>query len=91
VAQSVSVTLSLCGSGVQLVVQDNGHGFDVHQAPRPGRDGHFGLYGMHERAALLNGAVKVVSKVGQGTTLVVEIPFAESSPTPAVLPQHRVS
>jgi PAS domain S-box-containing protein len=90
-SRSVSVTLSRRGSGAQLVVQDNGHGFDVRHAPRPGKDGHLGLYGIRERAALLDGTVNIASRVGQGTTVVVEIPLAEAGPTPAVLSQHRVS
>jgi signal transduction histidine kinase len=40
---------------------------------------HFGLVGISERIALLNGALKVDSAQGQGTTLLVEIP----NPAPA--------
>ncbi len=50
-ARHVRVHLSRVGSGVTLVVQDDGRGFD----PDGVREGSVGLIGMRERIALLGG------------------------------------
>jgi signal transduction histidine kinase len=60
---------------VVLRVADNGCGFDpARVALTAGHDGHLGLIGMQERAALLGGTVAIDSTAGQGTTLIVTIP-----------------
>jgi signal transduction histidine kinase len=59
---------------VQLVVSDDGRGFPFRQ---PGAGGPLGLSGMHERAALLDGSVRVDSAPGQGTRVTVRIPCEE--------------
>lgn len=51
----------------RLSVTDDGRGFDA-TADYPG---HFGLVGMRERAAAINGNVEIQSIVGRGTTLTV--------------------
>jgi len=42
--------------------------------PSFGGIGKLGLAGMHERARLLGGSLKVQSELGKGTQVVVEIP-----------------
>lgn len=59
------------GASVELVVHDDGVGFDLH-APRPG----FGLDGMGERVALAGGDLSVASSPGDGTALRVRLPVA---------------
>jgi len=60
---------------VRITVDDNGQGFEL-----PGRTGDLatagklGLIGMHERAHLLDGTLTVQSELGQGTTVVVDVP-----------------
>jgi len=54
------------GHAVRLTVADDGRGFDT---ARPTDDGHFGLYGMHERARLIGAELNVDSAAGKGTTL----------------------
>ena len=70
-ARRVSVLLMRKDRAVVAVVEDDGRGFDP-QAPR---DGGFGLVGMRERVALLDGRLQVESREGAGTTLVVEVPL----------------
>lgn len=74
-ATAVSVTLTTTGTGVRLVVADDGVGFD------PERDGRradaYGLAGMAERAALVGARVRVVSARGAGTTVTVDVPVAD--------------
>jgi len=51
------------------MVKDDGDGFDINTA-----DGGNGLGNMQKRADAMNGTVKINSKEGQGTEVVVTIP-----------------
>ncbi|MEM7033607.1 MAG: sensor histidine kinase [Chloroflexota bacterium] len=51
---------------ILLQIRDDGQGFDPQQVTKTG---HFGIVGMHERAALVNGTLHVQSQPGQGTTI----------------------
>jgi signal transduction histidine kinase len=53
---------------VRLEIADDGVGFDP-ELPRPG---HYGLRGIQEQAALINGRMMLNSQPGQGTRLVLE-------------------
>jgi PAS domain S-box-containing protein len=57
-------------------VRDNGAGFDKEEAKSRKS---LGLVGMHERALLLNGELKVESVPGTGTTLTLRIPLPPST------------
>jgi two-component system sensor histidine kinase NreB len=59
---------------VITIVEDNGMGFDL---PSAMQDGHLGLFGMRERAEMLGGTLVVESAIGAGTTVFVEIPYAD--------------
>ncbi len=69
-ADLVRVALKRTDGQIDLVVEDNGQGFDVQRAhlARNGTVG-FGLTSMKERAELSGGAFSVESKRGAGTTL----------------------
>jgi ligand-binding sensor domain-containing protein/signal transduction histidine kinase len=68
-----------------LRVGDNGTGIDPAVAAR-GKDGHFGLPGMRERAARIGGKLTLVSSATSGTEMTVVIPggivFRKTSATP---------
>ena len=70
-ATRVTVRLRLHERFVELVVQDDGGGFD----PNVVRDGGLGLAGMRERVALLGGRMAVKSSDGAGTMLRAEVPL----------------
>lgn len=55
---------------IQLVVTDDGQGFDVDRVP-PG----FGLLGIRERAESLGGKFLLQSQPGQGVSIAVEVPL----------------
>jgi len=54
------------GQVVRLTITDDGRGFD---ATCPSDEGHFGLYGMQERARLIDADLIVESAPAQGTTV----------------------
>jgi signal transduction histidine kinase len=63
------------GSTVEVVVHDDGNGFD------PGRaGGGFGLLGMQERVALVNGVLEIESGPAAGTTVRARIPSRRREP-----------
>jgi PAS domain S-box-containing protein len=76
-ATRVDVLAECRGDRVLVMVEDDGVGFEPGQVK--GGD-HFGLIGLKERAEALNGTLSVESAPGAGTTVVVEVPSADSHP-----------
>ena len=72
--QHVHVAFALDAEAATLSVRDDGAGFAVPARPLEGaRGGHYGLLGMHERAAQLGTALGVSSAPGRGTTVRVVV------------------
>jgi len=69
-AQNLTVKLAFDGDGVLLLVQDDGTGFRMDQAPSPG---HYGLAGMRERAQLAGGELLINGRLEEGTTIKLTI------------------
>ena len=59
---------------MNIVVKDNGKGFDLNQT----KDKSFGIIGMRERIELLKGEMKIMSTIGKGTTVLFRIPLHEN-------------
>lgn len=57
-----------------LRVSDNGKGFDTQSDS----DGH-GLMSIRERTAALGGQIEIISKAGQGTTVILRAPLESSA------------
>jgi signal transduction histidine kinase len=55
-----------------LIVRDNGRGMDSTMASR-GRDGHFGLQSMRERAARIHGQFQLITAPNLGTTIELKV------------------
>ncbi|MBL8080943.1 MAG: sensor histidine kinase [Anaerolineales bacterium] len=68
-AKNFSIHLA-SNSHTTLTIQDDGIGFD---SDAKGPTGHFGLVGMHERAELAGGKLKIESQKGKGTKVVLTI------------------
>ncbi|MBS2040659.1 sensor histidine kinase [bacterium] len=68
-AAQVGLRLRFIDDGLELLVQDDGVGFDPNR-PGPG----FGLQGLQERVLLAGGRLDVRSQPGQGTCLKVCFP-----------------
>jgi signal transduction histidine kinase len=74
-ARRVSLILTRRADTLSLILEDDGHGFDVEAALRaPSEAGGLGLVGMQERAALVGGTVTIESSPGRGTSLFVRVP-----------------
>ena len=61
------------GRDLTLRVADDGIGMDPPTAER-GREGHFGLPGMRERASRIGASLSVTSTPGAGTAVIVTVP-----------------
>jgi signal transduction histidine kinase len=69
-ARRASIVLTRSAVAVTAVIEDDGRGID------PGRDdAGLGLTGMRERLALLDGRLQLESTLGNGTTIVAEVPL----------------
>jgi signal transduction histidine kinase len=73
-AKRLTVSLTRSGDHIELVVADDGSGFDV-EAVRRASSG-LGLVSMEERAHAVGADVQIVSGVRQGTTICVRGPAA---------------
>ena len=74
-AQHVYVSLTHSDHTLQLVIRDDGLGFDAatQQTGTPGEG--FGLRGMQERVRMLDGQFGLESTLGEGTRITVRIPL----------------
>ncbi|GAA2075544.1 sensor histidine kinase [Actinomadura alba] len=81
-ALSVDVSLSAGAGNVVLTIRDDGKGLAVNAEVMSelAAAGHYGVIGMHERAARLGAALTVTSEPGQGT--VISLIISTSGGTP---------
>ena len=73
----VRISLRLNQGHVEVIVQDNGAGFDPALLPVTSGQ-KFGLRFMQERAAEVGGSVKIQSAPGQGTQVIINAPLERS-------------
>ena len=70
-AKKVVSSLQYIDEQIILEIKDDGKGFDtVKQMKKQS----FGLLGMKERVASLNGTFKLISSPGKGTTIIISLP-----------------
>jgi ligand-binding sensor domain-containing protein/signal transduction histidine kinase len=81
-ANLIEVKVGYEPSRLRLIFRDNGRGIDPGMV-RAGRDGHWGLSGMRERAERIGARLKVSSRAAAGTEVELLIPehIAFRSPT----------
>jgi signal transduction histidine kinase/ligand-binding sensor domain-containing protein len=84
-ARQVVVDVRYDAQQLSVRVRDDGKGIDPDVLRKGEREGHFGLDGMRERAALVGGRLSVRSNPGSGTEVEFSAPGprAYSRPTPA--------
>jgi len=73
-ARRVEVEIRYDHEQFRLRVRDDGKGIDPAILPGQGREGHYGLSGMQERAILIGAKLTVWSKVESGTEIEVCLP-----------------
>jgi signal transduction histidine kinase len=74
-ARTVRLGLSYGARDVQLSVNDDGRGFAV-DPDFHAYGGHWGLLGMWERASQIHAKLSVRSAPGQGSEIVIRVPYA---------------
>src|SRR5229473_229902 len=72
-ARDVEVELEYAPTYLRLLVRDNGSGIDP-QVVRAGREGHWGLSVMRERAERIGARFRVLSGASSGTEIELSIP-----------------
>jgi signal transduction histidine kinase len=72
-ASRMEVELEYSASLLRVLVRDDGCGIDS-QVLQSGREGHWGLSGMRERAVRIGGRLKVLSRAGGGTEVELRVP-----------------
>jgi len=75
-ANKVSVRVDRAGDNVQVIIQDDGNGFDLQAALGvTSREGGFGLFSIQERMVDLGGSLEIVSEPGQGCKAILISPM----------------
>lgn len=77
-ARASKVVLRLVASFPDIImrVEDNGVGFDQGKGKGKGKDAKgMGLRSMEERVHLMGGRFRIISSPGEGTALVIRVPF----------------
>jgi signal transduction histidine kinase len=71
-AKSVVVNLKVEGSDLVAEISDDGRGFELEAVSG------VGLSSMQERVAIVDGELEIESEVGQGTSVRLRVPVAQS-------------
>ncbi len=69
-AQRVDISLVYNPESLQVIIADDGHGFDMNQKAKG-----MGLRSMRERISSIRGIVQIQSAPGQGTRLIAQLPI----------------
>jgi signal transduction histidine kinase len=69
-AEKAKVSIRYNTHLVEVQIADNGHGFDMAQKPYG-----LGLHSMRERAVMIGGSLRLESKPGEGTCVIIQVPF----------------
>jgi signal transduction histidine kinase len=79
-AELISVTVQRRDQTIILQIADNGVGFDMGAVDANyDKRGSLGMVNMRERAALIEGTLRMESAEGRGTTITIAIPLKEGA------------
>jgi signal transduction histidine kinase len=82
-AATIEVEIEYAARQLRIVVRDDGRGIDS-DVLQSGREGHWGLSGMRERAETIGARLQVWSRAGSGTEVELAVPsetaFADHAP-----------
>jgi signal transduction histidine kinase len=77
-AQQIEVELRYDEKNFTLRIRDDGRGIHRELLSGEGREGHFGLHGMRERAKLVGGDLAIWSEADSGTEVELSIPASRA-------------
>jgi signal transduction histidine kinase len=77
-AHQIEVELRYDEKDFTLRIRDDGKGIDRELLSGDGREGHYGLHGMRERAKLVGGELTIWSEVDSGTEVELSIPASRA-------------
>ena len=77
-AKKVQVQLEEVGGGIQLLISDDGRGFDPNLTKS---DHHLGMAVMQARMERVGGTLSIETSPGAGTRVIASIPIAAGTPT----------
>jgi signal transduction histidine kinase len=80
-AKQIEVEIHYDERRLRVRVRDNGKGIDPKLLSHDGRERHFGLRGMRERAKLIGGKLTVWSELDASTEVELSIPAARAYKT----------
>jgi signal transduction histidine kinase len=84
-AHQIEVEISFGKTELLVRIRDDGEGIGAEVLQRGGRDGHWGLLGMRERAKKIRATLTIWSKSGAGTEVDLRVPA-----NVAYRPLHRM-
>ncbi|QGU00442.1 Two-component system sensor histidine kinase [Candidatus Syntrophocurvum alkaliphilum] len=62
------------GKNLLLIIKDTGKGFDTEEVLHSDKES-YGIMGMRERVELFGGKIDIISKIGSGTQVIIEVPI----------------
>lgn len=74
-AERASVKIELTKKNINIIISDNGVGFNRSSVNRSDENSGYGLMSMEERVLLLNGRFELNSSPGNGTKILITIPI----------------
>jgi PAS domain S-box-containing protein len=77
-ARNIEVEIRYEEKQFRLRIRDDGKGIDPDVLGAGGRDGHFGLHSMKERAEVADGKLEIWSRRGSGTEIELTIPASSA-------------
>jgi signal transduction histidine kinase/ligand-binding sensor domain-containing protein len=72
-ASTIEVVISYHHAALLMGIRDDGIGIDQEVVSGGGRQGHFGLVGMRERARQIDAEIKISSRAESGTEILVRV------------------
>lgn len=83
-ATEVVIKIEYLPNKINVVVRDNGKGFQVEKVTKEKNNKAFGIVGMRERIQLLRGKFEIKSVLGQGTEVILSVPSTAENMLPGV-------
>jgi two-component system sensor histidine kinase DegS len=76
-ARQVKIKMEILSNKINIVVKDDGVGFNLDDVLNANNKKCFGLLGIRERTQILNGQVNINTAPGEGTAISISVPTEE--------------